>query len=485
MAERRQVVVGIDLGTQGVRVVAVTADGDVLARTSMTLPPQPEGLPEGWHEQNPEDWWTIVYLALRELVHVLPKEVSLAGVAVDSTSGSLVMVDSNGSPLYPAVLYNDTRSRTAVAVVRKVCARLEESLGYSISSSFALPKILWLQQEYPNLFDETAHFLAATDFIVGRLTGEYGITDYNNALKTGYDVLKLEWPGELETGLGIPLAKLPRVVSPGSFIARTHGKYCQMTGLRPDIPIFAGATDGTAAQYASGAVTPGAWNTTLGTTLVLKGITENLCIDPYKRIYCHRHPEGWWMPGGASNTGGEWIGVEFPHDDLAALDQAAAHYFPTPLIWYPLARKGERFPFIAPDAIGFFIGTALDEAQRFAAGLEGTAMTERLAFELLESVGAPLIDPIIVNGGASRSDIWVELRATVLNHKLIRPLNSDTCMGAAVLAGSGCWYGSLGEAVKNMVHMGALVEPRQDLVRAYEDKYLQFKKLLAERKYLT
>jgi D-ribulokinase len=481
----RQAVVGIDLGTQGVRVIAVTAEGDVLAKTSVPLPPQAEGLPEGWHEQNPEDWWTIVCQALRNLLQDLPQGISLAGVAVDSTSGSLVVVDSDGSPLYPAILYNDNRSRTAVAAVRNVCAKLEQSLGYSISSSFALPKIVWFQQEHPHLFEKAALFLTPTDFIVGRLTGEYGLTDYNNALKTGYDVLQLKWPGELETGLGIPLAKLPQVVSPGSFLAVTKGKVCQETGLQPGIPVFAGATDGTAAQYASGAVTPGAWNTTLGTTLVLKGITENLCIDPHKRIYCHRHPEGWWMPGGASNTGAEWIGVEFPQADPAAMDLAAARYFPTPLIWYPLARRGERFPFISPDATGFFIGTAVDAAQKFAAGLEGTSMLERLAFELLGSVGAPLIDPIIVTGGASRSNIWVELRASVLNHELIRPLNSDTCMGAAVLAGSGCWYKSLGEAARHMIHMGGLVEPRYDLVEAYEDKYIHFKRLLEERKYLT
>jgi len=485
MPELRQVVVGIDLGTQGVRVIAVTVDGDVLAKTSVPLPPQPEGLPEGWHEQNPEDWWTIVCQALRSLIQDLPQDVRLAGVAVDSTSGSLVAVDPNGSPLFPAILYNDNRSCTVVANVRKVCAGLEESLGYSISASFALPKILWLQQERPHLFDKAAHFLAPTDFIVGRLTGDYGVTDYNNALKTGYDVLHLNWPKNLETDLGIPLTKLPRVVSPGSRIAVTHEKFCQMAGLQPGIPVFSGATDGTAAQYASGAVTPGAWNTTLGTTLVLKGITKNLCLDPLKRIYCHRHPEGWWMPGGASNTGGEWISVEFPHADLAVLDQAAEQYFPTPLIWYPLTRKGERFPFIAPDATGFFVGEAVNDVQKFAAGLEGTAMTERLAFELLESIGAPVIDPIIVTGGASCSDIWVELRATVLNHELIRPVYSDTCMGAAVLAGSGCWYNSLGEAVKNMVHMGALVEPKYELVRAYEDKYNHFKLLLAERKFIT
>ncbi|MGV8026027.1 MAG: FGGY-family carbohydrate kinase [Anaerolineaceae bacterium] len=484
MSEQRQAVLGIDLGTQGVRIIAVTPDGEVLARSAVDLPLQKKELPEGWHEQNPEDWWTITCQALRSLIQKLPQGIHLAGISVDSTSGSLVVIDSNGKPLYPAILYNDNRSQKVVPTIRELCAELEENLGYAFSSSFALPKIVWFQQEFPQLFQKTAHFLSATDFIIGRLTGEYGITDFNNALKTGYDVFHLGWPQIIETGLGIPLGKLPKVISPGMYIALTDSKYCSETNLEPDIPVYAGATDGTAAQYASGAVTPGAWNTTLGTTLVLKGITENLVIDPQKRIYCHRHPEGWWMPGGASNTGCEWIGVEFPRADLNAMDRAAESYFPTPLICYPLARKGERFPFIAPDARGFLIGEAVDEPQKFAAGLEGIAMVERLSFDLLKSVGAPLVGPIIINGGSSRSTIWVKLRATILNQALIRPLYSDTCMGAAVLAASGCWYHSLDETVKHLVHMDVIVEPEKSLVEVYEEKFNCFKLSLRERNYL-
>lgn len=484
MSEQRQAVLGIDLGTQGVRIIAVTPDGEVLARGAVDLPLQKNELPEGWHEQNPEDWWTITCQALCSLIQKLPPGIHLAGISVDSTSGSLVVIDSNGKLLYPAILYNDNRSQKVVPTIRELCAELEENLGYAFSSSFALPKIIWFQQEFPQLFQKAAHFLSATDFIIGRLTGEYGITDFNNALKTGYDVFHLDWPKIIETGLGVPLKKLPKVISPGMYIAPTDSKYCCETNLKPGIPVYAGATDGTAAQYASGAVTPGAWNTTLGTTLVLKGITENLVIDPQKRIYCHRHPEGWWMPGGASNTGCEWIGVEFPRADLTAMDRAAESYFPTPLICYPLARKGERFPFIAPDARGFLIGEAVDEPQKFAAGLEGIAMVERLSFDLLKSVGAPLVGPIIINGGSSRSAIWVKLRATILNHALIRPLYSDTCMGAAVLAACGCWYHSLDETVKHLVHMDVIVEPQKSLVEVYEEKFNRFKFSLIKRNYL-
>ncbi len=484
MTKRFQAVIGIDLGTQGVRVAAVTSKGQILATAAQDLPPQTGGLPSGWHEQNPADWWNVVCRAVMELIRSLAQGVQISGIAVDSTSGSLVMVDENGIPLYQAIMYNDNRSRSVVENVRSSCLELEDRLGYSIASSFALPKIIWIQQNYPDIFRSTAHFLSATDFIVGQLTGEYGVSDYNNALKTGYDVLQLAWPTVLENGLGIPIKKLPSVVPPGTLIAVTKNR-CEEASLESGIPVFAGATDGTAAQYASGAVNPGEWNTTLGTTLVLKGITEKILLDPQKRIYCHRHPEGWWMPGGASNTGAEWISAQFPHGDLAAMDRAASCCFPTGLIWYPLVRKGERFPFLNGDAVGFMEGAAQNEIYRFAAGLEGTAMLERLAFELVQSVNAPLVDPIIVTGGASRSDIWVKLRATVLNHTLVRPIVSETYMGAAVLAAAGCWYDNFGTAVKNMIRLSEEIEPETRLVQAYDEIYVRFEEKMQERNYLT
>lgn len=485
MAEQKEVVVGIDLGTQGVRVVAVTREGAILGTSSVSMPAQKNELPEGWHEQNPEDWWQITCQALNTLIKTFPAGVQIKGICVDSTSGSLVVVDANGVPLSPAILYNDTRSAAVVPEIRRIFADLEERLGIAFASSFALPKIVWFQRECPQLFKVAAYFLAAADFIVGRLTGEYGVSDFNNALKTGYDVINLNWPGEIESVLGIPLTKLPRIVSPGTFIAGTNQKCAYSVNLQPGIPVYAGATDGTAAQYASGAVSAGAWNSTLGTTLVIKGISEKFIIDAQKRIYCHRHPEGWWMPGGASNTGCEWINVQFPQANLPAMDRAAERCFPTSLICYPLARKGERFPFISPTATGFLLGSAETKVQKFAAGLEGTAMVERLSFDLLQSVGAPLQEPIIITGGSAHSEIWVKLRATILNHVLVRPQFSDTCMGAAVLAASGCWYHDLNAAVKNLVHMGVAIEPRQKLIEVYEEKYSLFKSSLIARNYLT
>jgi len=112
--------------------------------------------------------------------------------------------------------------------------------------------------------------------------------------------------------------------------------------------VVAGATDGTASFIASGAVAPGEWNSTLGTTLVVRGVSRELIKDPSGGVYCHAHPMGYWLPGGASSTGGECLKHSFPGEDWAALDREALARAPTALVVYPLARVGERLPFHQP-----------------------------------------------------------------------------------------------------------------------------------------
>jgi D-ribulokinase len=478
------VVIGVDLGTQGARAVAVTREGVSLAAAAEGLPAPGTGRPEGWHEQDAESWWTSVAACLRRLLRSLPQAAGVAGVAVDSTSGTILSVDAEGRPLHPAVMYNDVRSRELVPEVRRAAAAVEEREGLVFDASFGLPKILWLARERPAAFSRARHFVHAADFIVGRLTGEYGVSDHTNALKTGYDVVEGRWPPFLERDLGIPLEKLPRVLPPGAPAGRVGARGAGGSGLPRGTPVFAGATDGVAAHIASGAVEPGAWNSSLGTTLVVKGITTGLLLDPEGRIYCHRHPEGWWMPGGASNTGAEWIGQEFPGEDLPELDARAAERLPTPIVRYPLVRRGERFPFRRPEAVGFTLGTPRDRVDAFAAGLEGVAFLERLAYDVLIEIGAAVGDQIHVTGGGARSEVWLRVRASALGRTLLRPVISETAMGAALLAASGAWFGTVSQAARAMVRIGATVRPDPELRRAYSDSYETFLTELRHRGYL-
>jgi len=443
-----KVVIGVDLGTGGVRALAVDKTGQVQAYSGQSLTP------------------------------------ARSITCVDSTSGSLVVIDEEGDPLRPAIMYNDSRSQAVVQVVRRAGQELEERLGYKFSSSFALPKIVWFSREEPDLYNKTKRFLSATDFIVGRLSGVNGVSDYSNALKTGFDLVREEWPAFIENELGIPLSRLPDVRAPGSQISSVSSQGTKASGIPEGTPVIAGATDGTASVVASGAVNPGDWNATLGSTLVLKGISEELIRDPRGRIYCHRHPDGWWMPGGASNTGAEWVLADHPGEDPEELSAQAEAHIPTPLLRYPLIRNGERFPFSNHEAKGFVIEEPISNAQLFGAGLEGVAYTERLAFETLEDIGARVGDVIYATGGASRSDLWLEIRASVLNKILLRPKASETAMGAALLAAKGVWFSNLKEAADSMVVIEKEIHPNPDWVEPYKVQYGRFLKELIQRGYI-
>jgi xylulokinase len=477
-------VIGIDLGTQGVRVLAVSPQGEVLAAAHSALPALRAGLPAGWLEQSPQDWWRELIACLRNILSQLASGVQVSALSVDSTSGTILPVDRNGEPLYPAILYNDRRSEDQAQRIASLAVAHQQAHGYRFAASFGLPKILWLKENLPGLFDRTDRFLHAADFLVGRLTGDFGTTDSSNALKSGVDLFSLSWPAFIETDLGIPLGRLPQVCLPGTVIGQVCAQAAGETGLRQGMTVVAGATDGTAAQLASGASRPGDWNSTLGTTLVLKGITRELVRDPQGRLYSHRHPQGWWMPGGASNTGAEWISLEHPAADLRELDRLAEKLLPTRLLRYPLARMGERFPFIHKSAVGFTLGESDDPLERYASGLEGVAFLEKLAFQVVEQLGMPVGETIYLTGGAARSATWNRIRASVLERHLVRPAVAETAMGAALLAACGSWYPGLQTAVQEMVHPLEVIAPQPGWQAFYAEQFSKFHYELERRGYL-
>jgi xylulokinase len=479
-----EVVIGIDLGTQGVRILAVDQAGQVLAAVHRPLPFAAQDLPPGWFEQAPEDWWLVVRAGLHELLVRLAGSAHIAGICVDSTSGTILPIDAAGNPLHPALMYNDRRSEGQVAAVQAAGSAYQKKLGYVFGSSYALPKILWFQQERPDLFKQARRFVHAADWIAGCLTGDFSMSDTSNALKTGYDLIDLCWPAFIEQDLHIPLDCLPNVVLPGALVGQVNPAASAITGLAPGIPVFAGATDGTAAQIASGAARPGEWNSTLGTTLVLKGIGRELAVDPHGRVYFHRHPEGWWMPGGASNTGSEWMLQEHPGEDLAELDRQAQAVLPTGLVRYPLSKRGERFPFVSSEAVGFLLGEPAGPIEHYAAGLEGVALVERLAYETLAGLGLEVGQSVFITGGGSHSLVWSRVRAAVLGKTLVQPAVTDTAFGAAIIAASGCWFGSISQAARSMVRIARTIQPDPAWQIVYADRYAAFVEELLRRGYL-
>ena len=483
-------VMGIDLGTGGVRVVICDRAGVVVAQANESFSAAVDVAPAGpgWHEQDAGQWWPAAQAAIRAALAqaaragAAPDTVS--ALAVTSTSGTLARLDASNRLLGPALMYNDGRAVEQAGQLNALAADFNARLGRSFQPSFALCKILWFRQRAPEAFARTALWAHAGDYLVGCLTGVYDVSDYSTALKTGYDLVEQRWPDFIAAQAGIALERLPRVVAPGAVIGQVTPAAAAATGLRAGTAVHAGMTDASAALLASGAAQPGDWNSTLGTTLSIKGIAETLVRDPLGRVYCHLHPLGWWLPGAASNVGGERLRELAGGRSLALLDEQAAARGPSRLVMYPLARRGERFPFIAPDAEGFVIGAPADDADLYRACMEGVALTERLCYDVLAGLGAPVGGRIYITGGGSRSGVWNQLRADALGRQLNRPAQPESAFGAALLAAAGTLYGDVAAAARGMVRVESVTEPAAGSQAHYDEQYGRFVEACRARGYL-
>ncbi|NUT34599.1 MAG: carbohydrate kinase [Hamadaea sp.] len=473
---------GVDVGTQSLRVYLVDAAGAVAGRGSGRLRSHRRVAEDGTrrHEQDPAQWWQVLGEAFRQALAGLDGRAGadrVRGVAFCSTSGTFTLAGPDGLARTPAVMYDDARAHVEAAKVAATGADLWTALGYPMQPSWALPKLVHLLRA-----GHRGRLQHCADHLAERLAGAPVATDWSHALKTGYDVAAGTWPSPVLDRLGVPADMLPDVVRPGHRIGAVGAAGAAHTGLTVGTPIHAGLTDGCAAQAAAGALTPGSWNSVLGTTLVLKGVTTERLRDPGGAVYSHRHPDGGWLPGGASNVGAGVLDARFPGADQTALDAAAAAYEPAAGLSYPLLSKGERFPFVDPEAEAFDAGRFSGTAERYAALLQGVALVERLCFAYLQGLGADISGPVTLTGGATRSRYWTQLRADILGRDVILPAHAEPAFGAAACAAAG--DGSLTAAAQKMAGDGRVVAHRPEVHERFAEPYAKFVAELHDRGYL-
>lgn len=472
--------IGIDLGTQGLRVVVLDTKGTIVASAEQgfVLSPQLR------MEQDPDEWWRSCRSCIEKAVGQLSGEqrARVLAIAVDSTSGTVIPMDNAYRPLHPAIMYSDQRS----ADQAKRCtaaARQYHPQGFTgFSTSTGLAKMVWFAETFPEKAAHIFQWVHAADFITGKLCGVWNVTDYTNVLKSGYDLSLLQWPDYISDTLGIKKEWLQEVQPSGTVIGKLTADLVQSLGLPGEVAVTTGITDGCASQVASGAMKPGQWNTTIGTTLVIKGVSVKEINDPLNRLYNHRHPAGYWMPGGAGNIGADWVSAGFK-EALNHYNEAAAFLTPTGQVAYPLIQKGERFPFVAPEAEGFGPDTVTKEVL-YTANMEGVAFAERYAYELIQSLSGEGVDAIYTAGGASNSDTWLQIRSDVLQKPVCKMKYISGAVGAAIVAASTTCFNDITEATTALTQAEKWVTPRADLKQQYDDQYGQFLEIMKERKFI-
>ncbi|PRW63319.1 FGGY-family carbohydrate kinase [Actinopolyspora mortivallis] len=474
-------VVGVDVATAEVRVRVLDAHGRRWAGAVEPLPP-PRRDGAGGSEQDARAWWPAVRDCLaRCTVELGAAAREIRALAVSATSGTVVAVDEHAEPVTTAVMYDDRRGARQAETARRAGAARWASTGIVPSATSGLAHLGVLAERTGR---STARLLHTPELVGERLTGRPVATDASHALKSGYDPLRAEWAHEALEALRIEPERLAEVVEPARSLGWVSPEAARETGLPTSCEVRSGMTDGCAGQLAAGAVRAGQVVTVLGTTLVLKAVSEELVHDPTGVVYSHRHPEGGWLPGGASNTGGEALS-EVPSRRLGELDGLARARGPAGVVCYPLRREGERFPFRSEQARGFLTGEPVDEGELHRARLEGVAFCERLALERLSELGVPVSGPVRTVGGGARSAVWCRVRASVLGEPVLRVEGAETSVGAALLAACGTVHPDLQDAVAAMVPSGEPVEPVPAEREALAANYHGFRAELVRRGWLA
>jgi sugar (pentulose or hexulose) kinase len=346
-----------------------------------------------------------------------------ASLAIDGTSGTLLLADADGRPLGPARLYDDTSAAALAEQIRAVAPATSGAHG----ATSPLARLLAMQPNTP-----PARFaLHQADWLAGRLCGRFGTSDDNNALKLGWDPVRRVWPDWLDR-LGTPRALLPEVVPPGSVLDPLLPEIAAETGLGPRCLVVAGTTDGCASFLATGADTCGDGVTALGTTLTVKLLAGQPLFAPDYGVYSHRLGDR-WLVGGASNTGGAALLRFFTAERIAELTPELRPEAPTGLDWHPLPARGERFPIADPE-LTFEPARPTDEATLLQGLLEGIAAVEARGYALLADLGGPPLRSVRTVGGGAANPAWSRIRARLLGVPLLEPTSLEAAYGTALLA---------------------------------------------------
>jgi len=413
---------GNDFGTSGCRAVVINDAREIISEASLALPaPQ---LIDGRIQQQASVW-------IEGLQHLLQKLASqlelkqIRRIAIDGTSATLLLCDDQGTPLTPALMYNDSSSRGRIPQIRQHCPT---SQHVTMSSSAALPKALQLLQGFES---GRIRILHQADYLSNTLCQRWGYSDYHNALKLGYDPLLMAWPEWVKQLL--PAQALPEVLAPGEIIGPLDSAIAQQYGFSPDCRVCAGSTDANAAFIATSSTRPGDAVTSLGSTLVIKILNQQPIQDLDSGVYSHKLGD-LWLVGGSSNAGARILREYFSDQQIAEYSSRMDLQQSTGLNYYPLSTAGERFPYNEPDKQPQLSPRPLSDVVFLQGLLEGLSEIEKTGYDRLVSLGASQPTRIQTCGGGARNPQWSAMRSRLLDIPVSAAQQTEACYGSALLA---------------------------------------------------
>ena len=414
--------IGIDSSTTATKALLMDEHGRVVAIGRDTYDfDTPKPL---WSEQSPQLWWEATVVAIRSVLESAGVPGSeVAGIGLTGQMHGLVMLDGDGEVLRPSILWNDQRTQAECDEIRATVGaeRLIEITGNTALTGFTAPKILWVRNHEPEVFDRTEHILLPKDYVRFRLTGEYAVDRAGGSGTILFDLAERTWSTDVVDELGIPRDWLPPTFEGTEVTGTVSAEAAAATGLSEGIPVFGGGGDQAANAVGTGAVSPGVIAMSIGTSGVVFAATDIPAIEPEGRLhaFCHAVPGMWHFMGVMLSAAGsfQWFRDQFAPDiEFAALGERAGSVDPASngLLFLPYL-SGERTPHPDPLARGAFVGlTVRHELPHLArAVMEGVAFGLRDSAELIKA--AADLGEVRASGGGANSDVWLQIIADVMN----------------------------------------------------------------------
>jgi xylulokinase len=474
---------GIDLGTSSVKIIIMDEVGKVIESVSKNYD---VSYPEvGWAEQNPEDWWNSTREGIKELLgRESVKSEEINGVSFSGQMHGLVLLDDNNNVLMPAILWCDQRTQKQCDFLNNEFGqdKLSKYTGNKALAGFTIPKVLWVKENRPEIYDKIAHMMLPKDYISFKLTGSF-TSDVSDASGTVmFDVENRKWSKPMIDLLEIAESVLPKIYESWEVVGKVSKESSEETGLSTETLVIAGAGDQAAGAVGTGTVDAGVLSVALGTSGVVFACNEEFAVDNENRLHSFCHSNGKWHQMGVMLSAAaslQWwvdnVNMDIDGDVFEKLlfEAENAPVGSNKLLFLPYL-MGERTPHSDPNAKGSFIGLNITHKRgdMTRSILEGVCFGLRDSLEILKSLGVE-VKEVRVSGGGSKSRLWRQILADIFNSD-VNVINSKEgpAYGAAILASVGCGlYSSVDEACKSLIKITDKVEPIKENVEKYNKFY--------------
>lgn len=477
----KNLLLGIDIGTSACKVAVFNEDGQVLANSNRPYEvyyPAP-----GWVEQDAEEWWEAICLAVKDVLAVPEIDAGdICCIGIDGQSWSAIPVDRDGNVLARTPIWMDTRARDICLRVKSELGedRIFDIAGNDFLPSYTTPKIVWFRENCPDVYSKTYKFMQSNSFIAYKLTGVFSQDKSQLYGIHFYDLHKMAYDKELAGELGINIESIPEIYDCDAIIGHVSPEASRITGLLQGTPVVAGGLDAACGTLGAGVYKPGQTQEQGGQAGGMSICTADARADKKLILSPHVVPGLFLLQGGTVGGGGllKWFRAELAKDMSFDEITAEAENIPAGadgVVFLPYM-AGERSPIWDPDAKGVFYGLGYDKTRghMIRAVLEGEAYSLQHNLDIAAQAGAK-VDVLNAMGGSANSLLWTQIKSDVTGKKIVIPTSDTaTTLGAVILAGIGCGiYSSYEEAVKRTIVFTRTHEPDME----NHEKYMKYMKL--------